>query len=162
MEECGPCPVFASFTLAFALQLRKKHGKTSVRVRKTSVRLRKTSVRVQYTYYQNTHTLLWRRVKTDDSVHHIMLLVSRVSSHVSGTILFCFLPVSLLLLKDACLLCQQCWWNLFQQGDNPYNSICTGNHVSMNEVRHFSFPRYKFIHDNCTKFWMRVKLFNNF
>jgi len=31
-EECGPCPVFAGFTLAFALQLRKKHGKTSVRV----------------------------------------------------------------------------------------------------------------------------------
>ena len=28
-EECGPCPVFASYTLAFALQLRKKHGKTS-------------------------------------------------------------------------------------------------------------------------------------
>jgi hypothetical protein len=50
VEECEPCPVFASFTLAFALQLRKKHGKTTVRVRKTSVR-------VQYTYYQNTHTL---------------------------------------------------------------------------------------------------------
>jgi hypothetical protein len=31
----------ASFTLAFALQLRKKHGKTSVRVKKLSVRLRK-------------------------------------------------------------------------------------------------------------------------
>jgi len=46
VEECGPCPVFASFTLAFALQLRKKHGKTSARVRKTSVRLRKTSVKV--------------------------------------------------------------------------------------------------------------------
>ena len=44
MEECELCPVFASFTLAFALQLRKKHGKTSVRVRKTSVR-------VQYTHY---------------------------------------------------------------------------------------------------------------
>ena len=28
----GPCPVFASYTLAFALQLRKKHGKPSVRV----------------------------------------------------------------------------------------------------------------------------------
>ena len=27
VEECLPCPVFASFTLAFALQLRKKHGK---------------------------------------------------------------------------------------------------------------------------------------
>ena len=50
--EGEPCPVFESFTLAFALQLRKKHGKTSVR-------LRKTSVRVQYTYYQkkkNLHT----------------------------------------------------------------------------------------------------------
>jgi hypothetical protein len=30
--KCGPCPVFASYTLAFALQLRKKHGETSVRV----------------------------------------------------------------------------------------------------------------------------------
>jgi hypothetical protein len=41
VEERGLYPVFASFTLAFALQLRKKHGKTSVRVRKTSVRLNK-------------------------------------------------------------------------------------------------------------------------
>ena len=31
-EECGSCPVFASYTMAFALQLRKNHGKTSVRV----------------------------------------------------------------------------------------------------------------------------------
>jgi hypothetical protein len=63
---CCQCPVFASFTLAFALQLRKKQGQTSVRVRKTSVRLRKTSVTVQYIYYQKhphstkpsqTHTL---------------------------------------------------------------------------------------------------------
>jgi hypothetical protein len=30
--KCRTCPVFASYTLAFALQLRKKHGKTSVRV----------------------------------------------------------------------------------------------------------------------------------
>ena len=35
LEKCGPCPVSASFTLAFALELRKKHGNTSVRVRKT-------------------------------------------------------------------------------------------------------------------------------
>jgi hypothetical protein len=28
----GPCPVFANYTLAFGLQLWKKHGKTSVRV----------------------------------------------------------------------------------------------------------------------------------
>ena len=32
LEECVPCPVFAKYTLAFALQLRKKHGNTSIRV----------------------------------------------------------------------------------------------------------------------------------
>jgi len=31
-EECGSCPIFARFTLAFALQLRKKQGKPSVKV----------------------------------------------------------------------------------------------------------------------------------
>ena len=50
MEECGPCPVLACFTLAFALQLRKKHGKTSVR-------LRSISVGVQYTYYMTLLTV---------------------------------------------------------------------------------------------------------
>ena len=54
VEECGSCPVFASFTLAFALQLRKKHGKTSVRVRNPSVKLRRTSVRVHYTFTKTT------------------------------------------------------------------------------------------------------------
>jgi hypothetical protein len=49
VEECGPCSVFACFTLAFALQPRKKHGKPSVRVRKTSFRVRKTSVRLRKT-----------------------------------------------------------------------------------------------------------------
>jgi flagellar basal body-associated protein FliL len=50
VEECGPCPVFASFYPGICtLQLRKKHGKTTVRVRETSFRLIKTSVRVQYT-----------------------------------------------------------------------------------------------------------------
>jgi hypothetical protein len=34
LEECGPCPDLESYTrtLAFALQLRKKHEKTSLRV----------------------------------------------------------------------------------------------------------------------------------
>jgi len=32
LEQCGPCPVFAGYTLAFVLQLRKKHRKPSVRV----------------------------------------------------------------------------------------------------------------------------------
>jgi hypothetical protein len=30
--KCGPCSVFASYTLAFALKLRKTHEKPSVRV----------------------------------------------------------------------------------------------------------------------------------
>jgi hypothetical protein len=76
VEECGPCPVFASFTLAFVLQLRRKHVQTSVRVRKTchgkknlsegkktlsqgkkNLSQVKKNLRVQYTYYQNTHIL---------------------------------------------------------------------------------------------------------
>jgi hypothetical protein len=61
--ECGPCPVFASFTLAFALQLKKKPGKTSVRVRKTSVRLRKTSE------YSNHITKTIAHYKTLTSTH---------------------------------------------------------------------------------------------
>jgi hypothetical protein len=32
LEERWPCPVFANYILAFALQLREKYGKTSVRV----------------------------------------------------------------------------------------------------------------------------------
>jgi hypothetical protein len=62
VEECGPCPVFASFILAFALQPRKKHGKTSVRLRKTSVRVEKpqseysTHITKTSTHYK-THTL---------------------------------------------------------------------------------------------------------
>jgi hypothetical protein len=62
VEECGPCPVFANFTLVFALQLREKHGKTTDRVKKISVRLRKTSeysIHITKTpthYKTNTHT----------------------------------------------------------------------------------------------------------
>jgi len=31
-EKCGSCPVLASYTVAFVLRLRKKHGKTSVKI----------------------------------------------------------------------------------------------------------------------------------
>jgi hypothetical protein len=30
--KCGPCLVFATYTLEFTLQLRKNHGKASLRV----------------------------------------------------------------------------------------------------------------------------------
>ena len=43
--ECGLCPDFASYILAFALQLRKNHGKTSVRVMRYD-KLRLVSCRV--------------------------------------------------------------------------------------------------------------------
>jgi hypothetical protein len=53
VEECGSCPVFASFTLAFALQLRKKDGK-NCQGNKNLSQVNKNSVSVQY--YQKTHT----------------------------------------------------------------------------------------------------------
>jgi hypothetical protein len=56
LEKCGLCPIFPGFTLAFALQMRKNHGKTLVRVRKTSDRVRKTSVRVRKTSVRVQHT----------------------------------------------------------------------------------------------------------
>jgi len=40
LEECGTCPVFVGYILAFALQLRKKHAKTSIRVTEESVYLK--------------------------------------------------------------------------------------------------------------------------
>jgi len=50
LEECGPCPVFASFTLAFALQVTKKHGKTSVRIYRIQMRLEcKQKWKINYT-----------------------------------------------------------------------------------------------------------------
>jgi ABC-type nickel/cobalt efflux system permease component RcnA len=73
-KSAGRAPSLRVFTLAFALQLRKKHGKTTVRVRQTSVKLIKTSVRVQYTYYQDIHTLQNRHkhthYKTHTHTHH--------------------------------------------------------------------------------------------
>ena len=78
LEECGPCPVFASFTLAFASQLRKKHGKTSVRVRRTSVRLRKphseysihiTKTPTHYKTHTYTHIHTHRHTHTHTHTH---------------------------------------------------------------------------------------------
>ena len=56
VEECGLCPVFASFNLAFALQLRKKHGKTSVRVRKILSQVKKTLSQSTVYILPKTHT----------------------------------------------------------------------------------------------------------
>ena len=45
--ECGPCPIFAGFTLAFALQMGKKHGKTSVRVAEECQLVRRRYINIQ-------------------------------------------------------------------------------------------------------------------
>jgi hypothetical protein len=66
LEECWPCPVFASFTLAFVLQLREKHGKTSVRVAEEIQRMHiiKTPTHYKTQPYTHIHTHISRQSKT--------------------------------------------------------------------------------------------------
>jgi hypothetical protein len=47
LEECGPCPIFAGFTLAFPLKKKKKHGKTLVRVAEECQLIRESSVLIK-------------------------------------------------------------------------------------------------------------------
>jgi len=84
VEECGPCTVLASFTLVFVLQLRKKHGKTSVRVRKPSVRLRKTSVRLRKTSVRVRKTSVRVR-KTSVRVRKTSVRLRKTSVRVQCT-----------------------------------------------------------------------------
>jgi hypothetical protein len=49
-----PCPVFASYALAFFLQLRKKHGKTSLRVIEKSPDIPVAAVQHTFTHKQHT------------------------------------------------------------------------------------------------------------
>jgi hypothetical protein len=52
--EVRAIPVFASYTMAFALQLRKKYGKTSVRVVKKCPDIPVAVVRYTFTHKQHT------------------------------------------------------------------------------------------------------------
>ena len=54
LQECGPCPVSANFTLAFALQLRTIHGKSSVRVviHKHTMRIHGYNNKIHKLHYQ--------------------------------------------------------------------------------------------------------------
>jgi hypothetical protein len=61
LEECWPCPVLANYTLSFALQLRKKHGKTSVRVAE--------EIQSIHTHTQDTHTLQNPPIHTHTHTH---------------------------------------------------------------------------------------------
>jgi hypothetical protein len=86
VEECGPCPVFSSFTLAFALQLREKDGKTSVTVRKTLSQVKKNLSRstvyelpktpTQYKTHTHTHTNTHTHKQTHTHTHTLQNYVS--------------------------------------------------------------------------------------
>jgi hypothetical protein len=52
--KCGPCPVFVSFTLVFASQLRKQYGKTSVRVVEKCPDIPVAAVQYTFTHKQYT------------------------------------------------------------------------------------------------------------
>jgi hypothetical protein len=54
--KCGPFPVFASYTLAFALQLRKKHSKTSVMVVEKWPDIPVAVVQYTFTHKQHSKT----------------------------------------------------------------------------------------------------------
>jgi hypothetical protein len=56
---CGLCPVFASYTLAFAWHLRKKHVKTSVRVVEKCSDIPVAVVRYTFTHKQYTEQPNW-------------------------------------------------------------------------------------------------------
>jgi hypothetical protein len=49
VEEFGPCPIFASFTLAFALQMREKHGKNLSQGKKNLSPVKKKRVKKNLT-----------------------------------------------------------------------------------------------------------------
>jgi hypothetical protein len=84
VKECGPCPFFASFNLTFALQMRKKQGKISVRVRKTSVGLRKTS---EYSKYGKNVPIRAHRLKCL-SFSHLLYSFSVEYNKKKGFFLF--------------------------------------------------------------------------
>jgi hypothetical protein len=56
MGKCGPCPVFSSYTLEFALQLRKKHGEVSVRVVEKCLDIPMAVIQYTFTHKQYTET----------------------------------------------------------------------------------------------------------
>jgi hypothetical protein len=67
--KCGPCPVFMRYTLAFALQLRKSHGKTSVRVveKCPDIPMAVVQYTFTHTHYTEQHT---ETAYTERNIHN--------------------------------------------------------------------------------------------
>jgi hypothetical protein len=66
--NCGPCPVFASYTLPFALQMRKKHEKTSVRLDEKCPEIPVAVLHYTFTHKQYTD----KHIETEYTVRDIL------------------------------------------------------------------------------------------
>ena len=101
LEECGPCPVFAGFTLEFALQLRKKARKNlSQGSHKHTMRIHSHNNKNTYITLSNKSKPIYTLIKIepknikecDNSTRKI---------HISSNFI---LSISLLLTFDTLLL----------------------------------------------------------
>jgi hypothetical protein len=92
LEACWPCPLFTNYTLAFALQLKKRHGKTSVRV----------AEEIQRIHIIKTPT-------------HYDILVAVLSKWLCRTLVFCciFLQLVKIVPKTQMIPQWQDTWNNF-------------------------------------------------
>jgi len=80
LHECRPCPVVASCTLAFALQLRERHGETSVRVAEECLPAGATSFSIVHIKCFHLRHTEWRNIfKNLSFTNYIGSNISRFS-----------------------------------------------------------------------------------
>jgi hypothetical protein len=118
-EECRSCPVFASYTLAFTLQL-AKHGKTSVRVEKNLSQGKKKLFYIKHQCllillqsYLNMMTY-FGTFDVRKSVHHHTIQINQPTRCDSFTSL----------LLDVCVWLSM-FWAPFRPSSGAYS--CIGN-----------------------------------
>jgi hypothetical protein len=71
VEECRPCPFFASFTLAFALQLGKKARKNLSQVKKNLSQFKKNLMtEISWALWQSEERFHRRNVLKSTAVKH--------------------------------------------------------------------------------------------
>ena len=90
LGECGPCPFLVSYTLAFALQLRKKCGKTSVRVAEDENDSNRASTRGTMTVLSITNGRSLRKFSSTFVIRHYFWNIRRdiINSTVVCTSLY--------------------------------------------------------------------------
>jgi hypothetical protein len=76
--KCGPFLVFESYTLAFALQLREKHGKTSVMVVEKCPDIPVAVVQYTFTHKQYSSTVhIYTQNSTQNTENGIYITIKR-------------------------------------------------------------------------------------